>query len=299
MIKLTVANPQDLTPLLSELKLDDSDTVLIKPNWVGAFPGGFTDAKTLDLFLTALAGKRVIILESYTFWRTDRKIQTGDDYFSSREATLETGKQHWDFFKSMDDWFLTSTGINDVLNKHKAEYINITDEIWRGNVADSDKIKQLCESKFGVVTNPHLYKNVPQKIFELKGSPLISLAKIKIDSSYGASLSIKNMFGLIPDPTRFMEYHGGDSESKLTQSIIDINKIYKSIFSVKYLTESIYTYSQMDWESEHSTPLPGNGLVIAGENAIQVDRATLDHLGLNLQGPLKNLLEQFANQVEE
>lgn len=299
MIQLSVEKPTDLTPLIEELSLEKEDTILIKPNWVGAFPGGFTDAKTLDLFLTALQGKRIILLESFTFWRTDKKVQTSEDYFSSREATKETGKQHWDFFKKMDDWFLTSTGIGEVLNKHNAQYINITNEIWQNQIADPNIVKEICETRFKPVENTHLHETIPQKVFELRGKPLISLAKTKIDSSYGASLSIKNMFGLIPDPTRFVEYHGGESENKLTQSIIDINKIYSSLFSVKYINESVFNYCRMDWETEKSDPIPGNGLVVAGNHGSKVDKTTLETLNVKLQGPLLDLLSQYAKQIED
>ena len=58
------------------------------------------------------------MVESYTFWRTDKYAVGGGDYLSSQEATLKTGKKHWRHFKKQDQWFLSATGIGDVLKKH-------------------------------------------------------------------------------------------------------------------------------------------------------------------------------------
>src|SRR4030042_4143630 len=112
MLTNKITSKNDLKEIIDNLNIK-SDIVLIKPNWVGAYSGGYTDAKIIDLLLSCLEGKKVIFLESYTFWRTDKKKEGKGDYFSSKEATLESGKQHWDFFKKMDSWFLKDTGIGD------------------------------------------------------------------------------------------------------------------------------------------------------------------------------------------
>ena len=68
----------------------------------------------------------------------------------------------------------------------------------------------------------------------MRGGSLLSLAKYKIVFyPLGVSLSIKNLFGLVPGLSRG-KYHG-EEHAFLDQSIVDINKIYRSLFSMKGL----------------------------------------------------------------
>jgi len=294
MLTKKITSKSNLREIIDSFNLKGG-TVLVKPNWVGAYPGGYTDAKILDLLLSSLEGKRVILLESYTFWRTDKKKDGDDDYFSSKEATLESGKQHWEFFKGMDEWFLKYTGIGDVLKKYNAQYLNITNEIWRGNIANPQEIASLVESKFPPVAIKDMYAVIPQSLLELKGAPLISFAKAKIDSNYGASFSIKNLFGLIPDPTRYEKYHGGDPEKLLSRSIIDVHKIYQSLFDVKFVVESVFQYGKMDWTTGRSQKINGDGTLIAGDDGYKVDKEAERTYKVKSSGPLKNLLKEYKN----
>jgi hypothetical protein len=292
MITKKINDRADLQEIINKFDIK-SEVVLIKPNWVGAFPGGYTDSKIIDLILSSLKGKKVIFIESYSFWRTDKKRENGEDYFSSKEATLETGKIHWEFFKKMDEWFLDKTGITEVLQKHNAKYISITNEIWKGNVMDPKVISSLVEERFSPVSDKDLYKIVPKFLYNLKGAPLISLAKAKADSVYGLSASIKNIFGLVPDPNRYEKYHGGDPEKLLAGSIIDTHKIYQSLFDVKFLVESVYEYSYMDWSVEKSNRKEGNGRVIAGESGYEVDIEAEKIYESKMKGALENLLKEY------
>lgn len=43
VIVKNISSPNDLQEIIDSLNIE-SDTVLIKPNWVGAYPGGYTDA---------------------------------------------------------------------------------------------------------------------------------------------------------------------------------------------------------------------------------------------------------------
>lgn len=298
VIAKKISSKSDFGKLIESLNLV-GETILVKPNWVGAYLGGYTDAKVIDLLLSSLKGKRVIFIESYSFWRTDKKWNGKGDYFSSKEGTLETGKQHWNFFKKMDRWFLKETGIGDVLRKYNAQYLNITNEIWKGNIAKPQEIAALVESKFSPVAVNDMYGIVPQVLFELKGSPLISFAKAKIDSAYGLSASIKNIFGLIPDPTRYEKYHGGDAEKLLSGSIVDVHKIYQSLFNLKFAVESIFTYCRMDWDVEMSEKREGNKVIIVGDDGYGVDRKAEDVYKSKMKGPLKDLLRKYKDTFKE
>jgi hypothetical protein len=254
-----------------------SDTVIVKPNWVEAAAGTHTEAKVLDLFFGSLKNKKIYLIESYTFWRHQQYFEKQQDAFSSKEAQFETGIAHWDFYKQADEWFLQHTGIGEVLKKHNATYINVTNELWANRQSPIELI--------------------PQAIYDLKGSDFISFAKLKGDADYGATLSIKNLFGLYPDPTRLAKYHA-DSETHLAHHIIHINKIYKELFNCHFVVEGIYTATSFDWANKENTKtFFDQQVIIGGPDAIQVDDTALKVIGRQLKGPLSNLLTDYQSQI--
>ena len=265
-----------------------SDVVVVKPNWVDGRDGTHTDAKILDMLLTSLA-RKVIIVESYSYWRTQGVRLHGKHEFPLNEGNSETGKKHWDFFKEQDKLFLESEGLFEVLKRHRAEYLNITNEIWQGHTADPAQIKEITENKYEPVHILDMYKNVPQKLLDIRGSDFISFSKAKKDSTYGASLSIKNIFGLIPDPTRYEKYHGGDPELLLCQSIVDINKIYQSLFNITFVVEGVYEGCLMDWDTGQSFPFYDWGIIGGGRDGLEVDSIFCKLLGSDFKAALSNL----------
>ncbi len=262
-----IKNQGDMDKFVHSLGLT-SEYLIIKPNWVQARDGTYTDAKVLDMFLTA-AKKKTVIVESYTFWRTDKYAVGAGDYFSSKEGDLIKGKQYWDHFKRQDQWFLAATGIGDVLKKHKVKYVNVTNEVWLGKAADTEVIKKITEEKYQPVKFKELYSYIPTELFDLKGSDFISFSKAKKEHEYSFTLSTKNLFGLIPDPTRYPKYHGDDDEL-LAESIADINKIYRSLFNCIFVVDGVFTAS---WNKsmEESMPVKDWGVILGGMNSIEVD----------------------------
>jgi uncharacterized protein (DUF362 family) len=282
-----INNQNDMDAFLSSLDITGNN-ILIKPNWVSYSTGEYTDAKVLDMFLTAL-GKPAILIESHTFWRTDKMAKNEGDYFSSSEGTLETGKAHRDFFIQQDKLFLESTGISEVLKKHKSEYLCITEEIWNGDSADPEEIKKITESKYTPVIDKDLYNVVPKKLLDLRGAELINLSKAKLDSSYGASLSIKNPFGLIPDPTRYVKYHGGEREDLLVQNIIDINKIYQALFKTTFVVEGVFNNCFMNWDTNKAEPFFDWGVILGGKDGLEVDTIGCKLIGTEFKESLAEL----------
>lgn len=262
-----IKTQKDMDEFVKNLGLS-SNNLIVKPNWVKALPGTYTDAKVLDMFLTSV-GKPVIFVESYTFWRNDKYTVGGGDYFSSQEATLKTGKKHWDHFKKQDEWFLASTGIGEVLKKHQAQYLNITNDVWSGNMADPEQIKSLVESQFEPVVFKELYSYIPKQLFDLKGSDFISFAKAKKEKEYAFTLSTKNLFGLIPDPTRYPKYHG-ENDELLAQNIADINKVYRSLFNCSFVVEGVFTASRAKSMIEVMA-IENWGIILGGKNSIELD----------------------------
>jgi uncharacterized protein (DUF362 family) len=244
------------------------ELLIIKPNWVQARGGTYTDARMIDMFLTAIK-KKALFVESYTFWRTDKYAVGGGDYFSSQEANLKTGKKHWHHFKKQDQWFLSATGIGDVLKKHKAEYVNITNEVWLGDTVNPEKIKAIVELKYEPVNFQELYSYIPQKLFELRGADFVSFAKAKRELEYAFTLTTKNLFGLIPDPTRYPKYHG-DGDKDLPRNIMDINKIYRGLFNCHFIVDGVFTASKAE-SMEEVRCVKDWGVILGGNNSIEVD----------------------------
>jgi len=288
-----ISNQSDMDEFVQSLGLT-SKQVIIKPNWVDGLAGSHSESKALDMFLTSL-NRPSIIVESYTFWRTDKMFRKEGDYFSSKEATIETGKMHWDFFKKQDEWFLGKEGIDKVLKKHQAEYLNITNEVWSGNITDSATIKSIVESKYSPVESTELYSRVPQKLFGLQGSDFISFAKAKKEHEYGATLSIKNSFGLIPDPHRGKYHNGDESESKIASSILDINKIYQSLFKYHFVIDGIYTVGDMNFDTSTCLNHQNWGVIFGGSNGFEVDNLGLKLLKSQFTGAMVDMASRYQS----
>ncbi|MFX1280503.1 MAG: DUF362 domain-containing protein [Promethearchaeota archaeon] len=232
-------------------KFFESDTFIIKPNWFSPHPGNFTEAKTLRLLFEALNGK-IMIIESYTLEKQDGKLKfIVEDHEVDWKWIMEypdwkwiKEKGRWDQLRKQDEWFLSQFGFKDLFSEFGVEYINVTEEIWQDRSAESKIIKKEVERKYPPVVKDNLYQFFPSKLLKYKDQILISFGKIKGIKSTYPSLTLKNMFGLIPDPLR--SWWHGPADSLLSQNIIDINKIYATFFDVYGLCEGIYSVTVSD-----------------------------------------------------
>ena len=99
---------------------------------------------------------------------------------------------------------------------------------------------------------------------------MLSLSKYKmVFYPLGVSLSIKNLFGLIPGPSRG-KFHGKDHVF-LDQNIVDINKIYRSLFAVKGIVEAVYSAGDIPTETDRTMSYPGRGTAFASEDTVSLD----------------------------
>ena len=134
------------------------------------------------------------------------------------------GGPHWSHIMKEERHFLEKYGYLDFFRDRGIEYVNATDEVWAGRVADERTVKEAVESRFPPVFTESLYDIVPERLFRYRGSPLISLSKRKDYQSF----TMKNLFGLIPDPVR--AWWHGTRDVKLAESILDMTKVYGSLF---------------------------------------------------------------------
>ena len=109
----------------------------------------------------------------------------------------------------------------------------MTDEVWGGEIADPTEIRDLVEIRCKPVQTEIIYSMVPKKLYELGGSTFISFAKLK---RY-ATFTIKNLFGMIPEPC--MPWWHGKNNSRIATSIVDLYKTYSSLFNVYGFFEAL------------------------------------------------------------
>ena len=274
----------------------ESETIIVKPNWVSVEPGGFTDAEILRTLFEAL-DSRMVVTESLHLGRSFNLLPEGLPFTANgKEANwrwLMKGDGwrwlydepdwgwfreggHWEQILREDEAFLQEQGIVDLFEEYGVEYINTTDEVWRGRHADPAEVKEAVESRFKPVRFERMYGMVPKLLYDLRGSTFISLARLK---QY-ATFSLKNMFGLIVDPMRSW-WHGPGNE-RIAQSIVDINKVYHSLFDVYGAVTSIHGTAVSNPEGEYQGEylgrfdvVDGLGFVACGRDLVALDSLLL------------------------
>jgi len=301
-----VRSPADLRRLLPE-DIVESEIVVVKPSWFSGHPGGFTDAETLRFLLEALDA-RVLVIEGYTLERQDggmRFTVDGEEVDwrwilgnPSWGWAREGGR--WDEIRRQDAWFLEEFGFADLFDERGVEYVNITEEAWKGRTADPVVVKEVVEKKFSPAFTERLYGFLPEKLHDLKGSPLISYGKVKGIGGTYPSLTLKNLFGLIPDPLRSW-WHGPD-DGRLADSIVDIAKVYASFFDLYGVCEAINNVTVSNPEGEVKTPW-GNyeivrdlGVVASGPDLVTLDAVLCGLIRVDPEkvGYLKKGEEEFG-----
>ena len=249
--------------------------VVIKPNWSSSMI--FTESEILDWTLSAVDGEALIV-ESYAAWRSRMFIEHDgprDEKFIKLLGT-QTKKE----FRKNDKWFLKYSGIDQVLDKHSVEYLNLSEELWANRVCNSDLIAEYVESRAGALENTALYGLIPERLYELKGGTLLNLTKPKRSlKAHHVSLTLKNMFGMIPSPWRG-KYHG-ENDTLLAQNIVDINRMYGSLFEVNGIIESIFSTSETLDNLLQPAIHRNLGLIWAGSDTLELDAFVSSQLGLN------------------
>ena len=267
-----------------------SDTVIVKPNFVDRAPGTYTSPESLRLLFEAL-DSQIVVAEGHGLIRVlcdqDKGLcfdyngeerdwswipRGGWSHFAKKDDwDWFSEGEHWGHLKELDNKYLDEKGFTDLFKEFDAEYINVTDEIWEGNVIDPDLIKKEVEEKYGPLFTEKFYGFIPVRLFEHRGSTLISFNKFK----HYTTFTLKNMFGFIPDPIRCW-WHG-PKNSRMVKSIIDINKLYTTFFNVLGVQESLGLTPRSNKEGSFGDAslsydlVEGSKLVCAGMDLIEVD----------------------------
>ena len=219
--------PAPLAEILARV-LPRAERYLVKVTWHGYAQGTFTGPAALDLLLGALPG-RAVILEGHT---SSRNVG-GLDIEWEADAV-----KHRAWIRQQDTEFLHRTGIAEVIARHKAQYLNVTEAWWDGACAASEEV----QTALGDLTlqNPELAGFVPAALMELRGTPLISFARFKGPTRLGLS----NLFGLIPHPLR-TAWHGA-AITDFAAVCCDLARIYGSLFPLFGFVEGIESAVRWD-----------------------------------------------------
>lgn len=281
---VTLARTRTPRELESSLKgrLPDSDVYIVKPNWYSPHEFNFTDADALGMLLEALDG-RVIVIEGYSMDRQD----------GCMSFTLEGERVDWrwllchpdwswimengriDEMRRQDRWFMDNYGFTDLFQDHGAEYVNVSEEIWLERTVEKASVKRRVESLFPPVGIERIYEFMPRRLKEHESAPLISLGRVKGYGGSYPSLTLKNMFGLIPDPLR--SWWHGPEDSHLSSSIVDIAKLYASYFRIYGICEAFSSFTYSNKNGKVKTPwgnydaVPSDGFAAHGPNLVELD----------------------------
>lgn len=291
-----VSDSDELRKVLDDPWLE-SDHIVVKPNWVATEPGSFVDSRTLRTLFEAL-DSHIVVTESLHVGRSMNLLVDGMAFTVDGEEVnwrwLLKGEgwrwlydnKRWDWFREGGHWeqivkedkaFLDEYGFTDLFDEFDVEYVNTTDEVWSGRNANPAEVKRAVESRFSGVQVERLYGMVPKRLYDLRGSTLISLARLK---QY-ASFTLKNMFGMIVDPMR--PWWHGPGNSRIARSIVDINKVYHSLFNVYGMCTSLFETAVAHPEGEflgeymgRYNMVEGFGFVAFGRDLVSIDSALIN-----------------------
>jgi sirohydrochlorin ferrochelatase len=220
------------------------ERVLVKVTWHGYATGTYTDPAALDLLLGALPAP-AIILEGHTSSRN-----LGGARFDW-ESEAQTNRA---WIRQQDAEYLRRTGLADVMARHKAQYVNVTEACWDGDPA-------------------------PGILLNYKGCPLISFAKMKGPTRLG----ISNLFGLLPEPLR-SRWHGPNI-TYFARVCCDLAKQYGALFPLYGIVEGLYSAVRWNRQGLYRSRWGNYDLIAnAGYLTAGPGLVTADILASRLQG---------------
>jgi uncharacterized protein (DUF362 family) len=167
----------------------------------------------IDLFKLDLKGKRILLKPNLVEFDPNNVINTHPavieaaiDSFKrlgAKDVVVAEGPGH----RRDNEYLLTASGIHDVITEHKVSYLDL-------NTDDVRVIK--LRSSFTDLKQLYL----PETLF--KADLLVSMPKLKTHHWAGVTLSLKNMFGVVPGsvygwPKNALHWAG------IHESILDIN----------------------------------------------------------------------------
>ena len=265
-----VYDQEGLARLFGRLRQSSSPThVFIKVTWHGYAPGTYTDPVALDMLLGALPGQAVL-LEGHTSSR---------NLGGATWDWTKHSRQHRAWIAEQEADYLRRTGLAEVIRKHKAQYLNVTEAFWDGRCAPQESIEAILREAGVRLHHPALAAYVPEALLAHRGAPFLSFARFKGPTR----LSVANLFGLIPDVLR-TAWHGPNM-THFARVCCDLAKLYGCLFDMYGMVEGLHAAVRWNrrglyrsrWGNYDLIPHPG--LVTFSR-----DLAVADVLASRLQG---------------
>jgi hypothetical protein len=268
-----IVDTDGLARLLRHVELA-ADRVFVKVTWHGYAPGTFTDAAALDRLLSALPGQAVV-LEGHS---TGRNL--GERNLGGAPVDWETdARAHRGWLRDQEAEFLRRTGLADVLARHRAHHVNVSEAYWDGACAPRDQVLGLLAERGVHLADAELADFVPAIVVEHLGAPFVSFARFKGPTRLG----ISNCFGLLPPPLR-SRYHGPTIDH-FARVCCDVARLYGALLSPYGLVEALYSAVRWNRSGLYRSRF-GNYDLIANPGLVTLSRGLVaaDVLASRLQG---------------
>jgi hypothetical protein len=246
-----------------------ADRVFVKVTWHGYATGTFTDAAALDRLLSALPG-RAIVLEGHS---------TGRNLGGAALDWDTDARAHRGWLRDQEAEFLRRTGLHDVIARHRAHYVNITEAYWDGACAPRDQVLGLLAERGVRLSDDELADFVPAIVVEHLGAPFVSFARFKGPTRLG----ISNCFGLLPPPLR-SRFHGPTIDH-FARVCCDVARLYGALLRPYGLVEALYSAVRWNRSGLYRSRF-GNYDLIANPGLVTLSRGLVaaDVLASRLQG---------------
>jgi hypothetical protein len=245
------------------------DRVFVKVTWHGYATGTYTDPIALEQLLSALPGKAVL-LEGHT---------TGRNLGGAKWDWQTESEAHRAWIRDQDLEFLRRTGLAEVIERHEARYVNITEAYWDGACAPRSRVLDILADAGVTLRFPEIADYVPEVLLEYRGAPFISFARFKGPTR----LCISNCFGLLPPPLRAI-WHGATIDH-FARVCCDIARLYGCLFRPFGLAEALHVAVRWSRTGLYRSRW-GNYDLITGSGMITLSEGlpAADALASRLQG---------------
>jgi uncharacterized protein (DUF362 family) len=235
---------------------------------VGGYDAGLTDAVLggLKLFPLEIRGKRVLLKPNLVEFDPKGVINTHPALIAAtieafrtlgaREVVVGEGPGH----RRDNEYLLDASDLRTALRHTGARYVDL----------NNDSLRQVpLRSRFTELGSLYLPETV------LDADLLVSMPKLKTHKWAGVTLSMKNMFGIVPGavygwPKNVLHWAGVD------QSIVDINAtLTMPRFNIVDGVIGMEGYGPIQGEARHS------GVVVMGADPVAVDATCARLMGLD------------------
>jgi uncharacterized protein (DUF362 family) len=216
-------------------------------------------------FRLDVAGKRVLLKPNLVEYERDTVINTNPSVIGAAiEAFLKLGAKEVKVgegpgHRRDTDGLLLASGLYPFLKDTKTQFVDL-------NLDDIRRVP--LQSDFMGIDSLYFADSV------LQADLLVSMPKLKTHHWAGMTLSMKNLFGIVPGlkygwPKNFLHWHG------IYESIIDINSTIRSHFAI---VDGIVGM-------EGNGPIQGTpksvGVLVFGDDPVAVDATCARLAGLN------------------